>query len=236
MAIPRSINVIDMYHGNNVPNGAFAALRAKGVFGIIHKASQGSHYRDPAYAERRKLVADAGMLWGAYHFLDNTDVETQAAHFLDCAGVTAANSDPILLACDFENSDHSPTLYQCMTFVKAVDRASPPGVQCVIYSGNLIRETLRPATTGHQNPAMVGADLFFQQHRLWLAEYGPKEQVPYPWNQPIVKSGDQATAMPAPGVWLWQFTEKGKMSALPGLTDGNFFDGSFAELQERWLK
>ena len=232
---PRAINVIDMYHGNNVPLGSFPALRAKGVFAIIHKASQGLHYRDPAYAPRRKAATDAGLLWGAYHFLDNTDPEAQARFFLDCAGMTDADSDPILLACDYENSSHQPTLQQCMRFMKEVDRASPPGVQCVLYSGNLIRETLRPHTGGHQDPATVGADLFFQQHRLWLAEYGPKEQVPYPWNEPVSKSGDQSTPLPPPGVWLWQFTEKGRVSALPGFTDGNFFDGSFDELQERWL-
>jgi lysozyme len=234
MSVPRSINVIDMYHGNNVPDGAFATLRINGVYGIIHKASQGLHYIDPLYSKRRKLAAAAGLLWGAYHFLDSTDPEKQATAFLDAAGISDPNSDPILVACDYENSANQPSLQQCMTFMATIDRATPDGVHCVLYSGNLIRETLKPHVGGHQDSAMQGVEYFFQQHRLWLAEYGPREITPWPWDQAIVKSSNESEGMPAPGVWLWQFTEKGR-AALPGMTDGNFFDGTFEELQKRWL-
>lgn len=230
-----NINVIDMYHGNAVRTTDFALLRDAGIFAIIHKASQGSHYVDPKYSERRKLAQAAGMLWGGYHFLDSSDPVKQAAFFLECAGIADANSEPMLLACDYENSASQPTLQQCMTFMREVDRNSPPGVSCVLYSGNLIRETLRPHVGGHQDSMMQGVEAFFQQHRLWLAEYGPKEQVPYPWNLPIAKSSNEAASMPAPGVWLWQFTERGRVNPLTGNTDGNFFSGDFTQLQERWL-
>lgn len=233
--VQRSINVIDMYHGNNVPDGAFPVLKRAGVFGIVHKASQGLHYIDPLYSKRRAQATAAGLLWGAYHFLDATDAEAQATAFLDASGISDPNSEPILVACDFENSSSQPSLQQCMTFMSVVDRATPEGVHCVLYSGNLIRETLKPHPGGHQDNAMQGAEAFFQQHRLWLAQYGPTENIPWPWNTPVVKSGDEATAMAAPGVWLWQFTEKGRAAPLPGLTDGNFFDGTFEELQARWL-
>jgi len=231
----RQINVIDMYHGNSVKTSDFAALRQSGVFGIIHKASQGLSYVDPAYQTRRTAAVAAGLLWGAYHFLDSTDPVAQADNFLKAAGTSDANADPILLACDFENSAHQPTLKQCMTFMAEVDRNSPPGVQCVLYSGNLIRETLKPHPGGFQDPDIVACEYFFQRHRLWLAEYGPKEQVPWPWSEPVVKSSDQATHIPAPGVWLWQFTERGRINPLIGNTDGNFFDGTFEQLQARWL-
>jgi lysozyme len=232
----RHINVIDMYHGNTVRTSDFAALKAAGLFAVIHKASQGLHYVDPAYADRRKAAVDAGLLWGAYHFLDHSDPIAQADNFLQASGISLANSDPILLACDFENSAHQPTLKQCLTFMSEVDRNSPPGVQCVLYSGNLIRETLRPHAGGHQDPDMVSSAIFFQMHRLWLAEYGPKEQVPWPWSDPIAKSSNEAASIPAPGVWLWQFTEFGRFNPLIGNTDGNFFDGTFEQLQARWLK
>lgn len=230
----RAINVIDMYHGNAVHGADFAALRASGVFGIIHKASEGLRYADPAYKTRRKQAQDAGLLWGAYHFLHSTDPKAQAAFFLDCCGIADANSDPILLAVDYENSDTQPALHQLVTFMQEIDREMP-GVQCVLYSGNLIRETMKPHVGGFQAPEMTGVKQFFQQHRLWLAEYGPHQNIPYPWNEPIVKSSDQATAIPAPGVWLWQFTESGRVNPLVGKTDGNFFDGTFEQLQSRWL-
>jgi lysozyme len=230
----RMINVIDMYHGNVVKTSDFVALRNAGIIAIVHKASQGLHYADPFYADRRKAALDAGLLWGAYHFLDSSDAGAQAKFFLQCVDATG-NADPIMLACDYENSDHQPTLQQCMQFMSAVDRATLPGVQCALYSGNLIRETLRPHVGGHQDGDMHGVQLFFQNHRLWLAEYGPKEQIPYPWNLPIVKSSNEATALPPPGVWMWQFTEKGRVNPLTGNTDGNFFDGTIDDLKARWL-
>lgn len=228
----RMINVIDMYHGNKVSNPNFAALRANGVMGIIHKASQGLHFRDPAYASRRVAAQAAGLLWGAYHFLDSTDAKAQADFFIECSGI--GNGDPILLAADFENSAHQPALSQLVTFMREVDSVHPD-VQCVLYSGNLIRETLKPSAGGHQHPDMLGSEYFFQQHRLWLAQYGPQAKSPWPWSEPIVKTSNEEAEIPAPGVWLWQFTERGRVNPLTGNTDGNFFDGTFAELQARWL-
>lgn len=231
----RQINVIDMYHGNAVKTSDFAALRASGVFGIVHKASQGLSYKDPSYHDRRKAAEDAGMLWGAYHFLDASDPKAQAAFFLECSGISDAGSAPFLLSADYENSAHSPALHQLTTFISEVDRNSPPPVSCVLYSGNLIRENLKPHVGGHQNADMLSTMQFYQQHRLWLAEYGPHMRIPYPWNEPITKSSDQSQDLPAPGVWLWQFTEKGRVNPLVGNTDGNFFDGTFEQLQRSWV-
>ncbi|MDE2019989.1 MAG: glycoside hydrolase family 25 protein [Patescibacteria group bacterium] len=231
----RQINVVDMYHGNSAKLSDFAAMKAAGLYAVVHKASQGSHYVDPMYAARKDAAIGAGLLWGAYHFLDSSDVSAQVDNFLNASEITAPGADPFLVACDYEDSANAPTLQQCYQFMAQVDRATPPGVACLLYSGNRIRETLKPNPGGHQDQSMVGVETFFQQHRLWLAEYGPKENVPWPWNSPIVKSSDQATHIPAPGVFLWQFTESGRFNPLPGMTDGNFFDGTFEELKARWL-
>lgn len=236
----RCLNVIDMYHGNDIASktgmsepDVFKMLAANGVLAIIHKVSQGVNYSDPRYADRRKMVEDAGMLWGGYHFIDSSDAVAQSDHFLNI--VNANNAAPCLVACDYENSTHQASLQQCMTFMREVDQGSQPGVQCVLYSGNLIRETLKPHAGGHQASDMQGVEYFFQQHRLWLAEYGPREQIPFPWDQPVIKSGNQVTPLPAPGVFLWQYTETGRMRPLHGFTDGNFFDGTMDELKARWL-
>lgn len=232
----RHINVIDMYHGNDVKPSDFTALKAAGVYGIIHKASQGLHFRDAAYKERRKIVTDLGMLWGAYHFMDASNPDDQADFFLNCAGVEDATFSFPSLWCDFEDNPRSQAaLHQCLAFMKRVDGMSPDGIACGLYSGNVIKETLRPPQGGHMAADMQGAADFFVQHRLWLAQYGPQVKIPWPWDQPISKSGDQSAPLAAPGVFMWQFTEKGRMSPLSGFTDGNFFDGTFEELQARWL-
>lgn len=54
--------VVDISHHNKVTN--LRATAASGVWGVIHKASQGSGYRDPDYAARRRQAEAAGLLWG----------------------------------------------------------------------------------------------------------------------------------------------------------------------------
>ena len=51
-----------------------------------------------AYAARRSAAVAAGLLWGAFHFLDLTDGATQAQHFLSVANADAET----LVALDWE--------------------------------------------------------------------------------------------------------------------------------------
>ena len=72
--------VIDIYHGDPVQD--FARVKAAGIVGVIHKASQGGAVVDQSYASRRKLALAAGLKWGAYHFFDFTaSPVAQADHF-----------------------------------------------------------------------------------------------------------------------------------------------------------
>ena len=62
-------NMLDMFHGDNrehIPD--FAALKAQGIKAVFLKASEGDHYTDPRYAERRVAAFKADMPCGAYHF------------------------------------------------------------------------------------------------------------------------------------------------------------------------
>ncbi len=232
-----SINVIDMSHHNRPKSPDFAALLAAGVFGVIHKASQGAEYRDSMYSSRRKAAMAAGMLWGAYHFLTSAPVKRQVDNFLEASEYTAEDADDkILLCADYEDepNGNSASLKQCMEFIAAVERES--GVSVVLYSGNRIRETLTPRRAGAHDVDMADAPRFFQLHRLWLAQYGPKAKTPWPWSEKIAVTANQETALPAPGVWLWQFTERGRVNPLVGNTDGNFYDGDFAKLSANWVR
>lgn len=200
--------VADIYHGDTVSSLRIA--QTSGLLGVIHKASQGTSVTDPAYAQRRAAAADAGLLWGAYHFATNEDPAAQVRHFLDCA----KPDKNTLLALDFEpNGNHTMTLSQAHEFLAGIQQQI--GRKAVLYSGNLIKETL------------PGIDEFFGSHRLWLAEYGPIAKLPASWSK----------------YWLWQFTGDGigpgphSFPGIPGAggaLDLNTYNGTASQLAAEW--
>ena len=114
MADPLNV-VIDLSHYNEVTS--FSDIKASGIVGVIHKATQGLADRDPTYAFRRARAAAAGLWWGAYHFGTDADGAAQARFFL-----SVVNPGPQdLLALDFEqNGDDTMTLTQAEQFVTEV--------------------------------------------------------------------------------------------------------------------
>jgi len=200
-------DVIDLFHGDVVAD--FKAVAKAGVKGIIHKATQGAGVTDRAYVERRKMAADAGLLWGAYHFNTGEPVAAQVQHFLDAA----KPDDHTLMALDFEDNRHSQmTLSQARDFLARLDGAL--GRKVVIYSGNRIKDLL-----GRK------VDAFFGAHRLWLAQYGPVARPQASW--------------PKQWLWQFTGDGIGSPPhAIPGITthgiDINQYSGDPAKLAADW--
>lgn len=142
--------VIDLSHWNVVTD--FAAIRRAGIYGVIHKVSEGASGVDLTYPTRRRAATDAGLLWGAYHFLRPGDMVAQAQFFLD----EAKPSPTTLLAVDHEDRGVSPA--DLKTFLATVREKS--GTVPILYSGYVIKEQLGAA----DDP-----DLGF--YPLWLAQY-----------------------------------------------------------------
>lgn len=163
--------VVDIYHGNGIglrrdEAGGFKAFKEAGGVGVIHKASQGTHVTDDAYARRRSLAKAAGLLWGAYHFNTGESVAAQVAHFFDAA----LPDDHTLMALDFEDNPRSEmNIRQAKEFLTIAD--AKLGRKLMIYGGNRLKENL------------PDADLFFASHRLWLCQYGPHPKLPKPWSE-----------------------------------------------------
>jgi len=155
--------VCDFSHWNEITS--FDAVRESGVQGVILKFSQGSDYRDPAYAQRASDAVRAGLHLGRYHFGDGSDVQAQVANFLD-----GWRPDE-LLALDWEdNADSQMTLDQALEFVLQVQDKT--GVDPVLYSGNTLKEAI----------ASGGDIMWLQACRLWLAQYGPEPDLPDGWD------------------------------------------------------
>jgi GH25 family lysozyme M1 (1,4-beta-N-acetylmuramidase) len=169
----RKLIVVDIYHGNLVGGSGpalagFQQAYAAGVRGVIHKATQGDRYTDPRYRSRRKPAIDAGMLWGAYHFGDASDVSRQVDRFVDMA----QPDETTLMALDWEeNGDNTMSLDQARLFLALLGRLL--GRKPVLYSGNTAKEKMGD----HVYP-------FFSEHRLWLAQYGQTWKVQASWKKP----------------------------------------------------
>ena len=157
--------VIDIYHGNSIHD--FAAIKAAGIIGVIHKCTQGAGYADPMYATRRKSATDAGLLWGAYTFNSGEDTAAQVKEFFSHAEPDANT----LMCLDFEDNPHSQmSIDQARAFLVQAD--AQLGRKLVLYSGNRVKDLL-----GNK------IDSFFGDHRLWLAQYGPVAHVQPSWSK-----------------------------------------------------
>jgi lysozyme len=165
--MPDGLNaVVDVSHHNGDPN--FAELKAAGILGVIHKATQGSTGADPTYASHQAAAQSAGLLWGAYHFGTGEDGVAQADNFLSVVGDTSGQ----VIVLDFEPNTTGPSmsLEEARAFVTHVkDRTGRwPG----LYSGHYIKDLLGTGTD-----PVLGSCWF------WLAQYGPTAVVPPNWPQ-----------------------------------------------------
>jgi len=148
-----NLRVVDIYHNDTVTS--FQKAAASGIWGIIHKASTGQTGKDSAYRKRRQPALDAGLLWGAYHWGTNADVQGQVDNFL---GVAQPDANT-LVALDFEETEgNQMTLDQARQFLTLV--AAAIGRKPVLYCGGLFKTEMDDQS-----------DPFFGSHRLWLAHY-----------------------------------------------------------------
>lgn len=158
--------VVDIFHGDEV--SSFPAARQFGIRGVIHKATESATVVDHAYAGRRLLAGEAGLLWGAYHFMRPGDPVAQADHFVDMA-----EPDPqTLMALDHE--DDKVPLADAIAFMRTVEGRT--GRKMVLYSGFLIKAQIRKAASADRS--------FLSFRRLWLSHYSPNPYWPPCWQVP----------------------------------------------------
>jgi lysozyme len=154
--------VVDLSHHNS--NVDFTKVATQ-VSAVIHKATQGSGFKDPTYAERRKEAMAAGLLWGAYHFGNGSDGAEQAEFFL--SNVTPGED---LLVLDFEANATGPSmsLTEAHAFVSTVFAATGhyPG----LYAGHYLKE-MHGGTV----------DEVLQNCWLWIAQYSSQPVIPVTW-------------------------------------------------------
>lgn len=204
--------IIDISHHNGDID--FKKVKQDGIFGIIHKATQGNRFVDPKFYENREKAEKEGIRVGAYHFGDGRNPREQVDHFLQTVG-----RENTLLVLDYEPNPVGTdmTFDQAEEFVKYFFERTGryPG----LYSGHTIKEDVMSRNLTSPSSTVLS------QCWLWMAQYG--NVIRYPIN-----------------VWskwtLWQYTD-GKHGPEPhevngvGPCDRNKFNGeSIVELLDFW--
>lgn len=202
--------VADISHHNVVTD--FGAAAAAGLWGVIHKATQGRAYHDPDYGARRAAATAAGLLWGAYHFNTGDSVRDQVEFFVK----TAQPGGDTLMVLDYEDNRLSQmNMTQAVEFLRRIEGRL--GRKAAIYSGNRLKETIGSVPQADRD--------YVCSHRLWLCQYGPRAVLP---------SGFARW-------WLWQYTGDGIGQEPHGIAgiqghsiDLNAFDGTREQLVASW--
>src|ERR1700676_2598376 len=128
--------IVDLSHHNVGVD--LAAAQGDGIKGVIHKATQGTAFKDPNFTTIRQKSTALGLLVGAYHFGTGGDGLEQAEFFLSVVQPTPGD----LLVLDLEANPQGPsmTLEEARAFVTHVQAATGnfPG----LYAGHYLKELL----------------------------------------------------------------------------------------------
>ncbi|KAF6576447.1 glycoside hydrolase family 25 protein [Paenibacillus polymyxa] len=183
-------------------------VRADGKSFAFIKASQGQRYVDPTFITNAKGIKAAGLLLGAYHFVDATNVnaaKAEARHFAEVleqvGGVKVLDLPAVM---DYENNPgslSSAAIHEiALAFLTEFERVS--GSKPMVYTGNAF-------ATHFKVP--LGS------YKLWIARYSTR--VPNdttPWK-----------------LWdFWQYSDSGRVEGIQGPVDLNVYAGTEAELRQ----
>jgi lysozyme len=199
--------VIDISHFQGSPD--FVKLRAGGITGLIHKATQGLKSSDPTFAAAKTAAPAAGLLFGAYHFAtgDGTGAE-QADWFLQ----TVEPDAKTLCVIDFEPnlSGTSMNLTQLLDWINTV--RTKTNRWPVVYGG---KSQLFPTIGSQTNDTLAKC-------ALWVAEYTSAAEPP----------GIPTQIWPT---WtMWQYTESGSVPGITTSVDRDRYNGTEEQLVAWW--
>jgi len=199
--------VIDLSHWQAPVD--FARAKSAGIAAVILKATQGSDWIDVAFAQRFAAANAAGLLVGAYHFLDDSPPESQVENFLSVAGGCS------VLALDAEPNAISRTVTVAQAAAAAGRLNMATGSMPLIY---INRYGPDQRGTGLPNSVLARCP-------LWLPAYSARPVCPLGWSKWTLWQHTDGTvgsdAVPVPGI---------------GRCDRSRFAGTPADLIAWWKK
>lgn len=186
--------VVDLSHHNPTPD--WAMLKAGGIVGVIHKATEGTGYTDPTLFKRMSAAKAAGLLTATYHFMRPGKLAQQIDFYLKT--IDPVPGERVVL--DHEDAGVS---VNDLAYAVAHLIEQRPDLQVTIYSGHLIKEQLGQGYNG----------MLAGQTSLWIAQYTTAAAPSWPkgtW----------------PAWSLWQYTDHATVPGISAGVDGNRWNGS----------
>lgn len=207
MTVTIKPRVIDISHYNIIKESLKPAAEF-GIWGVIHKATEGTHNQDQKMMARKFLTEQAGLLWGTYHFIRPGNIEAQVHNYLETINLGKAD----LMVLDWEDNRVSPkAAREWLESVYDKTKKKP-----VIYSGNTAKELIH------------GVDTFFGGHKLWLAQYGSNPSIQKSWDKfwlwQFTGDGKGPEPHTVPGIYI---------QGNPGI-DINHYEGTKEQLIKEW--
>jgi len=145
--------VLDVSSNNTITE---LQLHRSGAVALIAKATEGTSYQDPTYAEHRAVARSAGVPFGSYVFLHPKSTGDEAAYYLEYAKPKPGDIQPII---DCEVADGQPmsaVAARCNACGTALEQA---GFAPILYSSASFLRQLHTA-----EPAL-------KRFRVWEAQY-----------------------------------------------------------------
>lgn len=154
-----TVKVIDISHWQSITS--WANIKASGVLAVIAKATEGTNYLDPTFANTKAACGMQGLAFGAYHFLRPGNVDAQMNWFgRNTKGV-------IRLVIDFE--DPKCDLDDLKTAIASLEKYRPDAEICIYTGSSFIIDLLggKPDATLSKYP-------------LWVAHYTSAAEPKWP--------------------------------------------------------
>lgn len=197
--------IVDLYHQNSID---LPKAKANGVLALIHKATEGTRFKDNQYHDRRKAAKDLGFLWGSYHFSSAENPADQVDAYLNFANPTVDE----VMSLDWEPSSHGEDMSgsQANDFVHDIETGT--GRYPILYGSNFIRE--KTNSTMEYLPLCP----------LWYARYGPRAiGIPLLWKNWTLWQYTDGNVGPQPHYIIGV-----------GHCDRSYFDGNADQLKAAW--
>ena len=201
------IRGIDLSHHNAIPEPR--KLKNEGVSFVYMKATEGTDHLDRNYQLNYRLLKDAGIRTGAYHFYTfGVSGKRQAAHFIKTARMQSQDMIP---AIDVEHSPVNPYSRDTAYVAKVIRELKALEDELYRYYGK------KPIIYTNKNCYQLYIEKHFPDNLLWFADLH---------NQPSAELQN----------WrIWQFSHQGKVAGVDGKVDLNYYRYNLKEFDEMLL-